>query len=150
MKKLFSLCLLIFLAACSNNNTNSNENSGTSENDVDAARNFIRSALDGDYSKARTFMLQDSLNNQLIETYEANYQQKMSKDDKRGYREASIRVPDVRKINDSTSIVIYSNSYKNRTDSLKVVRINGQWMVDFKYSFAAINLPKLTIDSTKK
>lgn len=145
MKKLLTgFLFLSFLGSCKNSET------ATSENDVDAARNFIRSALDGDYAKARSFMLQDSLNNQLLNTYEDNYQKKMSAEDKRGYHEASIRMPDVRKVNDSASVITYSNSYKNKTDSLKVIRINGQWMVDFKYSFGptTIDTTKVLIDST--
>lgn len=135
MKRLFVLSFLsLFLfCACNNNSTEI----PTSENDVDAARNFIRSALDGDYAKAKNFMLTDSLNTQLLNTFEDNYQKNMAADDKRGYRESSIRMPDVRKINDSASVVFYSNSYKNTSDSLKVVRVNGQWLVDFKYSFAS-------------
>ena len=106
-----------------------------SENDVDAARNFIRAALDGDYSKARTFMLQDSSNTQLLDAFENIYQHRMSRDDKRGYREASINMNEVRPFNDSITIVNYSNSYKKKIDSLKIVKLNNQWLVDFKYSF---------------
>ena len=49
---------LQFFCACSGGE---GEDTGgtTSENDVDAARNFIRSALDGKYDRARKFMIQD-------------------------------------------------------------------------------------------
>ena len=133
MKRLpLVILLFVLISACNNNN---NENVTASESDVDAARNFIRSALDGRWDDARKFMLQDSLNKQLLDTYEDNYRKNMSRDDKRGYREASIRMPEIKKINDSSSVVLYSNSYKNKVDSLKVVRVNGQWLIDFKYSF---------------
>ena len=134
MKRLFYMLPFFLLFSCENN---VDDKPTTSENDIDAARNFIRSALDGDYSKAKDYMLQDSLNNQLLSTFEDNYRHRMSNADKRGYREASIRVPDVRKINDSVSVVIYSNSFKNKPDSLKVVKLTDKWVVDFKYSFPA-------------
>lgn len=121
-----------FLFSCNNQDEQATT---TSENDIDAARNFIRSALDGDYKKARDYMIQDSLNTQLLNTFESNYQMHMNREDKRGYREASIRIPDVRKVSDTVSVVQYSNSYKNKLDSLKVVKVNNQWLVDFKYSF---------------
>lgn len=107
----------------------------TSENEVDAARNFIRSALDGDYDKAKTFMLQDSTNLQYLQVYQDNYMQRMPSDDKRSYRESSINIHDIREVNDSVSVVNYSNSFKKIHDSLMVIRLNGQWLVDFKYSF---------------
>ena len=80
-------------------------------------------------------MVQDSLNLQFLETFERNYKDRMSPDDKRSYREASINIHSVKELNDSVSIVNYSNSFKKQNDSLKVVKQNDQWLVDFKYSF---------------
>ena len=59
----------------------------------------------------------------------------MKGEDKRGYREANITFYGERKIGDSAVVVNYSNTYKNQKDSLKLVNNNGQWLVDFKYSF---------------
>jgi hypothetical protein len=127
--------LVLFLVCSSCNNDKEDKKEVTSENDVDAARNFIRSALDGNWREARRFMLQDSTNTQLLDTYENNYQVHMNKEDKRGYREASITLYDTREVNDSVAIINYSNSFKKQKDSLRVVRIDGTWMVDLKYSF---------------
>jgi hypothetical protein len=128
----FSLICMVLICAC---NSDQQEKETTSENDVDAARNFIRSALDGKWREARRFMVQDSTNTQLLDAYESNYETHMNREDKRGYREASITLYDSRQINDSVTIVNYSNSYKKKRDSLKVVRLNNQWLVDLKYSF---------------
>lgn len=123
----------MLLGAC--NNTDQQQKETASENDVDAARNFIRAALDGNWKDARKFMLQDSTNTQLLDTYESNYQTNMNREDKRGYREASITFYDTRQVNDSVSIISYSNSYKKQKDSLRVIRRSDAWMVDLKYSF---------------
>ena len=134
MKILLSLSFLfMLLGAC--NNTDQQQKETASENDVDAARNFIRAALDGNWKDARKFMLQDSTNTQLLDTYESNYQTNMNREDKRGYREASITFYDTRQVNDSVSIISYSNSYKKQKDSLRVIRRSDAWMVDLKYSF---------------
>src|SRR3982074_3803631 len=127
------LILHLFFLVC--NSGDQNKTPAKSENDIDAARNFIQSALAGDYKKAKSFILNDSLNQQYIDAFERNYNQRMSLEDKMGYREASINIHLVKPLNDSTTIVNYSNSYKNKNDSLKVVRSNGQWLVDLKYSF---------------
>jgi len=124
-----SLCLLLF-SACS-----SNDSGSTSENDVDAARNFIRAALDGQYKEAKTLIVSDSVNQQYLDAFATNYRERMSGEDKRGYRESSINIHNIRSINDSVTIVHYSNSYKKTQDSLKVVRQNNNWLVDLKYSF---------------
>ncbi|HYH15988.1 MAG TPA: hypothetical protein VD794_12240 [Flavisolibacter sp.] len=125
-----SLCLLL-LSACG-----SNDAGQSSENDVDAARNFIRAALDGQYKDAQSLIVADSVNQQYLDAFATNYRERMSGEDKRGYRESSINIHDIRSINDSVTIVHYSNSYKKTQDSLKVVRQNNNWLVDLKYSFA--------------
>jgi hypothetical protein len=124
MKRLvrFSFICLFFLAACTNGNS---DKETTSEND----------ALDGQWREAKKFMLQDSTNIVLLDYSENNYQIHLNSEDKRGYREASITLYDTRQLNDSVSIINYSNSYKKQKDSLRVVRSGGVWVVDLKYSF---------------
>lgn len=122
-----------------------------SENKVDAARNFIRAALDGKFSEAATYMLQDSVNLNWLDVAERSYQ-KADQAVKDGYRAASIRFPgDMRDIDDSTSIIIFSNSFKNDPDTLRLVRVNNNWLVDLKYLYqhdADTALPKkITTDS---
>ncbi|MGC4038862.1 MAG: hypothetical protein QM764_23090 [Chitinophagaceae bacterium] len=123
--------LLLFVAACKNS---SDEGQPKSENDIDAARNFIRSALDGKFSEAKTFLLSDSSNNQFFDVYERGYQ-RVDADTKRSYHEATINIHNVNNLNDSTTIVIFSNSFKNDRDTLRVIKKNNQWLVDLKYLF---------------
>ena len=124
---------LLFFVACNNSDK---KETPTSENDVDAARNFINAALKGHYDDARKLVLQDSANNAWIDLFKRAYQQRMSQADKAGYREASINIHDVQTVNDSTTIIKFSNSYKKQNDSLKVVRRDGNWLVDLAYSFS--------------
>ena len=130
MKLLTSLLVVLFLFSC---NSEEGKNQTTSENDTDAARNFIRAALDGKWDEARRFMIQDSTNLQLLDRAESMYQGK-DREVKRSYRESTIRFYDTRTINDSVTVINYSNTYKNKKDSLKVVRTGGQWLIDLKYS----------------
>lgn len=133
MKKknhLFFLFLLFVVSSCSNNSGKEKK----PENDIDAARDFIRAALDGKFDQARSYMLQDSSNNQYLDAVTRNYQ-KMPDSTKEGYREASINIHLVNPLNDSTTEVIYSNSFMKEKDTLQVRKINQQWMVDLKYIF---------------
>lgn len=125
------LLLLILLAACGNEE----KAPATSDNHVDAVRNFVRAALDGKFNEARMYMIADSLNNNLLDVAERSFKN-LPQETKDGYRASSIRFPSpMISINDSTSIVIYSNSYMNNPDTLKVYRIGGKWLVDFKYLY---------------
>ena len=133
----FNGCLL-FLVACNNESTVV----APAENDVDAARTFIRTALNGQWKDARRFVVQDSANLEDLDVAEQNYTQRLNVTDQRNYRESTIRIYDTRKVNDSTSIVTYSNTFKNQKDSVKVVKVNGTWLVDLKYSFPNNNAVK--------
>lgn len=126
---LFSF-LLFCLYAC---NDAGKKSIGESENDVDAARNFINAALEGNYEKAKTYMLPDSIN---IERMNAIERVKLSPEEKKGLADASINIHEVTNtIKDSVTIVVYSNSFKNNWDTLRVIKQDGQWLVDFNYLF---------------
>lgn len=145
-KKLIVYSLLTTaLFACNNSDRDS---SGKSENDVDAARNFIQAALNGDYRKARTYMLEDTAN---FERMNAVERVNLSPDEKKGLAAATINIHNVNKLNDSTTVVIYSNSFKNNWDTLKVVRIKDEWLVDFDYLFRrdidSLGIPQVLKDS---
>jgi hypothetical protein len=130
MKRNITFFLLLFVSLCGCKN---HEKDDKSEDDVDAARNFIQSALKGDYQKARTYMLPDSVNEQHMNVVERF---NLSPDEKRGLAGASIHILRVANVvKDSVTIIIYSNSFKDNPDTLKVVKLNNQWMVDFKYLY---------------
>ncbi len=106
-----------------------------SENNIDAARNFIRAALDGKFTEARNFMLADSVNTNYMDVAERSYQ-RAEQTIKDGYRSSSINIVSVKEpIKDSVTVVVYSNSFKKDPDTLKVIKSNGQWLVDFKYLY---------------
>jgi hypothetical protein len=123
------LFLLFVFYACNNK-----KQSGESENDIDAARDFIRAALDGKFNEARTYLLADSVNINYLDVAERSYQ-KTDAEIKRDYRASSINIHQVTPVNDSTTVIIFSNSFKNDHDTLKIVRQTGQWLVDLKYLY---------------
>lgn len=123
------LFLLFLLFACKNTE------SDVSENNIDAARNFIRSALDGKFREARMYMLQDSVNTNYMDVAERAYE-RADQATKNGYKASSIRIfSPITEVNDSTTIIIYSNSFKNDPDTLKVLKMDGKWLVDLKYLY---------------
>ncbi|ANH82443.1 hypothetical protein A8C56_17025 [Niabella ginsenosidivorans] len=124
------LFLLFLLPSCLPDRSDKEE---TSDSDIDAARNFIQAALKGNYNDAKKFMLNDTEN---VERMDAASRIQRSPDEKQGLWDASINIHERKLLNDSTSIIIYSNSYyKDNKDTLKVVKRNGNWLVDFKYLF---------------
>jgi hypothetical protein len=135
MKKLKPILLfsLAILLACNNSNDKKQEQP-KSDNKMDAARSFIRATLDGKFEEAKDFMLQDSINLNYLEVGQRS-RQNADQNTKDGYRTASIRFHETINKNDSTSIIVYSNSFKNDHDSLKMIKKQTEWLVDLKYLF---------------
>ncbi len=121
------MLLVVSIVACKNNAKN-----GDAENDIDAARNFIQAALYGDYKLARQYMLSDTVNTERLDAVERISR---SPEDKKGLAESTINIHGVTKVDTATTLVIFSNSYKNKKDTLRVKKINDKWLVDFNYLF---------------
>jgi hypothetical protein len=134
MKKLIPVLFSVsaFIFSCTSNDKKAAESK--SDNKMDAARSFIRATLDGKFDEAKDFMLQDSINLNYLEVGQRS-RQNADQDTKDGYRTASIRFHETIDKNDSTSIIVYSNSFKNDHDSLKLVKKQTEWLVDLKYLF---------------
>ena len=106
-----------------------------SENDLDAARNFIHAALSNDFKKAAQYMVDDSLNRNYLDDWARAFS-KLDVNTKEKYRGASIRIHQpVTYQNDSSTLVIYSNSYQNDPDTIRILKQNGNWLVDLKSRF---------------
>lgn len=133
MKKLLvAIVLLNCFIACNETDRQLTE---STEDDINTATTFLKATLDEDYAKARSLLVNDSLNMQDMDVYERLYKERTPADEKTKYRGASIIIHDTRKIDSLTSIISYSNTYKKEIDSLKVIKMNGKWLVDLKFVF---------------
>ncbi|HRN57523.1 MAG TPA: hypothetical protein PLL71_13775 [Agriterribacter sp.] len=111
-----------------------NENYQKPDDPLEAGREFIRFALDGDMHKAKTFILRDGANERLFDNIEKKYAAE-SQEEKDNYKDASIIINKAQSLNDSIAIINYSNSFKRENSEIKLVKVNGEWWVDFKYTF---------------
>lgn len=106
---------------------------------LDTGREFIRASLDGKFDKASALLLKDSENVQLFESYKVFYE-KLPADKKKGYKDASYEINKYLDVDDSTTLINYSNSYMNKPMEIKLVRKSKVWGIDFKYTYSG-NLP---------
>jgi hypothetical protein len=102
---------------------------------LDTGRDFIRASLDGDFENAEHLLLKDTQNLQLFDSYK-NYYQRLPADKKKNYKAASYDINKYTDLNDSTSIINYSNSFMKTPMEIKLVRLNKHWVVDFKYTYS--------------
>jgi hypothetical protein len=126
IKRLVLPVATLILAAC-----NDPHSYKKAEDAQDAGRQFIRASLDGDIERAGFYLYADSTNKIMFTKWKKVYD-RMSPDEQQKYKDASILPIEIKAINDSVTSYTYSNSYKKDTTTVRVVRINGEWLVDLK------------------
>jgi hypothetical protein len=125
MKKITAIFLVI-LTACGSGGYK------RAEDAQDAGREFIRATLDGEHDKAKFYLLHDTTNLLLLKQQESNYNQ-LSGKEKNEFRQSSIRPIEIKPVNDSVTLYKYYNTYNRKdTTTLRIVRINADWVVDLK------------------
>ena len=130
MKKLLPLLICTIVFAC-----NSNSDYPKPQNALDAGRGFIENSLKGHFETAKKYMIQDKENLYWLNKVSTDYNN-MTEQDKAGFSNSSININEVADVTDSVTVINYSNSYKKRAQKVKVVNQNGDWLVDFKYTFS--------------
>ena len=137
MKMKLFIVILFFSAFTSCNDARNNP-----VTDIDVARAFIKDILDNDYKDAKTLVLDEEINKQYFELSKKDFEGK-SKEELENYKKADIIINEIKNVNDSVTIVNYSNSYKKSMKyEVKVVRINSQWLVDLKHTFQEVHNAK--------
>ena len=112
-------------------------NIGKPANPLEAGRYFIDASLKGDYKTAKKYLLADSMNLLYLDRFNDFYN-KMNMAEKDGYKNSNIIISNdgIENVSDSLTIINYSNSFKNKPSKIKVVKVRGEWLVDFKYTFS--------------
>lgn len=125
--------LIVFLvvnvfSSCGNKSTVPNT-------DIDVARAFIKDVLANNFKDAKSLVLDEDINNQYFDLAKKEFEGK-DKDELEKYKESDIIINELKNVNDSVTLLNYSNSYKKTMKSeVKVVKVNGQWLIDLKHTF---------------
>ena len=112
------------------------QNKKTPVTDIEVTNAFVRNILDNDFKEAEQYLLKDSSNVEIFETFKKQYN-RQDKAILEAYKKAQIIVHETSAvIPDSVFLFNYSNSYRPLdTTILKAVRIDGKWLIDLKYTF---------------
>lgn len=134
MKRLIFPLLASLILSCNNPAGFSKPEDG-----LDAGREFIRAVLDGDYKKGELYVIPEEEDIRLYKRY-TEYMRKRSGKELIELKQASIIINKVEESGDTLQIINYSNSYTKEPIDIKVVKKEGEWWVDFSYTFSG-NLP---------
>jgi len=133
MKRIVFSLIITILVSCTS------ETKTTAVTALDTGRDFIRASLNGEFDNAEKLILKDDQNVQLFQSYKSYYG-RLPAEKKQQYRNASYEINKYLDVDDSTTIINYSNSYMNKPMDIKLVRKDKHWLVDFKYTYSG-NLP---------
>lgn len=132
MKNLILVLSLVILFSCKSKDDTYHE----PENALDAGREFIQLSLQGKFNTANLYMLQDNDNRFWLDKWSKDFA-KISEQEKTSFAMASINISEVADVvPDSITVIVFSNSYKKMPQKIKVIKYNGRWKVDFKYTFS--------------
>ncbi len=116
------LIFLFFLSACSQ------EKYVPAEDALDAAREFEKACLNGNFKKAKFYILQNQKNNNFLYKISNEYF-KNNDDQKKELANASIRVINNKELSPNLYQTVLGNSYNNKIDTIFSVKDNNNWLV---------------------
>ena len=101
------------------------------EDGLEAAREFIRATLDGDYGRAEMYLARNEQDQELFARWREHMRRQPEKE-RLGLKSSTILIESVETPNDSTTVVRYSNSFHREPTRIVVARRNGVWGVEFR------------------
>ncbi len=126
----FILAATVLVLSCNN------KDKKTPVTDTDVATTFIRDILDNNLKDAEQYILRDESNQQYFDIIKQQYSKK-DKAELEKYKSADILINEISYVTDTVCIVNYSNTYNRELkNKVKVVRVNGRWLIDLKYTFS--------------
>jgi len=125
--------IIILLISC----TGSKNSYVKAENALDAGREFINACAVGDFSKAAFFMVPAEKNTAKLKENERLFREK-DKEGRQQLRNSSIVIGEVKELNDSATLIYYSNSFDKQPQVLEVVKQNGNWLVNFDNAYKSL------------
>lgn len=128
LRKIFIICVAASpLFGC-------NDKTKVPNTDIEVARAFIKNSNENKFDEAGAFILNDQTNKESFALFK-KYFQSRSKAELDNYKNADIIINEIIPENDSVTVVNYSNSNKRENKTkIKVVKVNGQWLIDLKYT----------------
>ena len=130
IKKLFTLLFAsIFLLNCQQQ-----PDFEIASSPLDGGRYFIESCLQGEFRKAKFYLVSDSTNQGHFEQISKSYYE-LDKEGRQQLRQASIQINEISAIDSSNSVINYQNSFEKVVHKLKVTQTKEGWKVDLKYTY---------------
>lgn len=129
LQKLKYLILVLFLCQCS-----PSEQYEMADNPLDGGRYFIENCMQGNFKKAKLYIIEDAENLAIFEKMATNYYG-LDKEGRMQIRLASIQINEITEVDSTITIMNYQNSFDKKVHKLKIISTPKGWKVDLKYTY---------------
>lgn len=107
------------------------------ENAFDAGRQFIDAVFKGNFRRAGMLILDDRQNSDLLKSKLQKAYNEKSSAEKAEISQSSIKILSAEEaVKDSLVFIHLINSYDQQPLTLKVIKQDGTWVIDLKYTFS--------------
>jgi len=127
---LFLIIGLLFIVIACNNSTDEMK----ADNALDGGRYFIENCMQGDFSKAKNYLLISPKNQAIFDSLSAHYFL-LDKEGRQQLRLASIQINEIRSIDPTHSSFDYQISLDKVAQKMIIVSTPDGWKVDLQYSY---------------
>jgi hypothetical protein len=128
-KALWIIGLLSLFASCDDTSSNN-----LADNALDGGRYFIENCNQGDFKKAKHYLLDNPENQSYLKKISTNYFA-LDKEGRQQLRQASIQINEVRALDSNQSIINYQSSLDKIPHQIKVINSPSGWRVDLKFTY---------------
>jgi predicted DNA binding CopG/RHH family protein len=90
--------------------------------------------MQGNFKKAKFYVLEDAENLAIFEQLANNYYG-LDKEGRMQIRLASIQINEISAVDSLMTIMNYQNSFDNKVHKLKIISTPKGWKVDLKYTY---------------
>jgi predicted DNA binding CopG/RHH family protein len=129
LQKLKYLFLALFIWHCS-----PSEQYEVADNPLDGGRYFIENCMQGNFKKAKFYVVEDAENLAIFEKMASDYYG-LDKEGRMQIRLASIQINEISAVDSTMTIMNYQNSFDKEVHKLKIMSTPKGWKVDLKYTY---------------
>jgi hypothetical protein len=129
LKAVFLFGLIALFFACGDSNIEKADNA------LDGGRYFLEHCNQGDFNKAKNYLLDNPDNQKYFKAISTKYFA-LDKEGRQELRQASLQINELQALDSNQTVIHYQSSLDKIPHQIKVINTPTGWKVDLKYTYS--------------
>jgi len=129
LKTVFLFGLITLFFACGDSNIEKADNA------LDGGRYFLEHCNQGDFNKAKNYLLDNPDNQNYFKAISTKYFA-LDKEGRQELRQASLQINELQALDSNQTVINYQSSMDKIPHQIKVINTPTGWKVDLKYTYS--------------